>query len=73
MVTTGHQKRGATFGVRAAGFVTFFFFLIDWLVVKRQSCAPGILCLVRSYHPPPGWGSSSVEELKDTVNAYFFE
>ena len=44
MVITGPQKQEATFGVRAAGFVTLFFF--DWLVVKQQSCAPGILCLV---------------------------
>ena len=33
MVITGPQKQEATFGVRAAGFVTFFFlFLFFWLV-----------------------------------------
>ena len=36
MVITGSQKQEATFGVRAAGFVTFFFFF-DWLVVKQQT------------------------------------
>ena len=35
MVIPGPQKQEATFGVRAAGFVTFFFFF-DWLVVKQQ-------------------------------------
>ena len=28
MVITGPQKQEATFGVRAAGFVTFFFFFL---------------------------------------------
>ena len=28
MVITGPQKQEATFGVRVAGFVTFFFFLL---------------------------------------------
>ena len=57
MVISGPWKQKATFGVRAAGFVTLF----DWLVVRQQSCAPGILCSVWSSHPPPGWG------LKDIV------
>ena len=57
MVISGPQKQKATFGVRVAGFVTLF----DWLVVRQESCAPGILCSVWSYYPPPGWG------LKDIV------
>ena len=55
MVITGPQKQEAIFGVRAAGFVTFFFFFFDWLVGKQKSCVPEILCLVWSYHLPPGW------------------
>ena len=27
----------------------------DWLVVRYQGGAPGILCSAWSYHPPPGW------------------
>ena len=41
MVITGPQKQEATFGVRAAGFVTFFF-LIGWCwgnrAVLQESC-----------------------------------
>ena len=55
MVISGPRKQKATFGVRVAGFVT----LSDWLVVRQQSCAPGILCSVLSLLP--GWG------LKDIV------
>ena len=44
MVITGPQKQKATFGVKAAGFVIVFVCLyFDWLVVRQQSCAPGIL------------------------------
>ena len=57
MVISGPWKQKATFGVRVAGFVTLF----DWLVVRQQSCASEILSSVWSYHPPPGWG------LKDVV------
>ena len=63
MVITGPQKQEATFGVRAAGFVTLFFFFFNWLVVRQQSYAPGILYLVLHL----GQGSNSVEELKDIV------
>ena len=66
MVITGPQKQEATFGVRAAGFVTFFFFF-DWLVVKQQSCAPGIFGLSEVTILHLGGSSSSVEELKDIV------
>ena len=63
MVITRPQKQEATFGVRAAGFVTLFFFFFNWLVVRQQSYAPGILYLVLHL----GQGSNSVEELKDIV------
>ena len=69
MVITGPQKQEATFGVRAAGFVTFFFF--DWLVVKQQSCAPGIFGLSEVTILHLGGSSSSVEELKDIVMHIF--
>ena len=61
MVISSPWKQKATFGVRVAGFVSLF----DWLVVRQQSCAPGILYSVWSYHPPPGWG------LKDIVMHIF--
>ena len=42
MVITGLQKQEATFGVRAAGSVIFFFFLNDWWcgnrAVLQESC-----------------------------------
>ena len=63
MVISGPRKQKATFGMRVAGFVTLF----DWLVVRQQSCAPGILCSVWSYHLPPGWGAQR------HCYAYFFE
>ena len=56
MVISGPRKQKATFGVRVAGFVTLF----GWLVVRQQSCAPGILCLVWNDHPPPGWGFKDI-------------
>ena len=68
MVITVPQKQKATFGVRAAGFVTFF----DWLVVRQQSCAPGILCSVWSYHPPPGWGPQFYRRTQRHCYAFFF-
>ena len=46
-----NRRQHLGWGLR--GLRLFFF---DWLVVKQQSCAPGILCLVWSYHLPPGWG-----------------
>ena len=55
MVISGPRKQKSTFGVRVAGSVT----PSDWLVVRQQSCAPGILCSVLSLLP--GWG------LKDIV------
>ena len=69
MVISGPRKQKATFGVRIAGFVTLF----DWLVVRQQSCAPGILCSVRSYHPPPGWGLHFCRRTQRHCYAYFFE
>ena len=39
MVISGPQKQKATFGVRAAGFVTFF----DWLVVRQQLCSKNLV------------------------------
>ena len=65
MVISGPRKQKATFGVRIAGFVILF----DWLVVKQQSCVPGILCSVSILHL--GGGSSSVEELKKTLLCIF--
>ena len=65
MVITGPQKQEATFGVRAAGSVAFFFF--------RESCAPGILCLVWSYHPPPGWGLQFCRRTQRHCYACFSE
>ena len=38
MVISSPQKQKATFGVRVVGFVILF----DWLVVRQQSCTPGI-------------------------------
>ena len=70
MVITGPQKQEATFGVRAAGFVTFFLFLF-WLVVKQQSCVSGILCLVWSYHPPPEWGLQFYRRTQRHCYVYF--
>ena len=66
MVITGPQKQEATFGVRAAGFVTFFFFFLDWLVggnraVLQESCVQSEVTILHL-----GGGSSSVE-LKDIV------
>ena len=68
MVISGPRKQKATFGVRVAGFVILF----DWLVVRQQSCLPGILCSVWSYHPPPGWGLQLCRTQKHCY-AYFFE
>ena len=68
MVNIGPQKQKATFGLRAAGFVTFF----DWFTVRQQSCAPGILCLVWSYHPPPGWGLQFSKRTQRHCYAFFF-
>ena len=65
MVITGPQRQEATFGVRAAGFVTFFFF--DWLLLNQQSCAPGSCVQSEVTILHLGGGSSSVEELKDIV------
>ena len=66
MVITGPQKQEATFGVRAAGFVTFFFFLIGWWLSNRavlqESCVQSEVTILHL-----GRGSSSVEELKDIV------
>ena len=56
MVISGPQKQKATFGVRVAGFVTLF----DWLVVRQQSCAPGILCSVWSSILHLGGGSKTL-------------
>ena len=56
MVISGPRKQEATFGVTAAGFVTLF----DWLVVRQQSCAPGILCSVWSHHPHLGGGAKTL-------------
>ena len=61
MVITGPQKQEATFGVRAAGFVTFFCFLFFFWLVGGEATE------LWSHHLPPGGGSSSVEELKDIV------
>ena len=63
MLISGPQKQNATFGLRVAGFVT----PSDGLVVRQQSCAPGILCSVWSYHLSPGWGAQR------HGYAYFFE
>ena len=65
MAITGPQKQEATFGVRAAGFVTFFFFFLDWLVggnraVLQESCVQSEVTILHL-----GGGYSSVEELKD--------
>ena len=72
MVITGPQKQEATFGVRAAGFVTFFFFLIGWWssnrAVLQESCVYSEVTILHL-----GGGSSSVEELKRHCYAYFFE
>ena len=61
MVISGLRKQKATFGVTVAGFVI----PSDALAVRQQSCAPGIVCSVWSYHLPPGWG------LKDIVMHIF--
>ena len=37
MVITGTRKQAATFGVRAAGFVTFFFFLVGGEAIELCS------------------------------------
>ena len=39
MVVSGPRNQKATFGVRVAGFVTLF----DWLVVRQQSCVPNLV------------------------------
>ena len=67
MVISGPQKQKATFGVRVAGFVTLF----DWLVVRQQSCVPGILCSNWSYHLPPGWGLQFCRRTQKQCYAYF--
>ena len=65
MVITSPQKQEATFGVRAVGLVTFFF--IGWW----WGYAPGILCLVWSYHPPPGSGLQFCRRTQKTLLCIF--
>ena len=68
MVNIGPQKQKATFGLRAAGFVTFF----DWFTVRQQSCVLQESCVqseVTIFYLDGG--SSSVEELKDIVMYIF--
>ena len=72
MAITGPQKQKATFGMRAPGFVTFFFFF-DWLVVRQQSCAPGICVQSAVTILHLGGGPISVEELKGIVMHIFSE
>ena len=67
MVITRPQKHKATFGVRAAGSVNFF----DWLVVRQQGGGPGILSTAWSYHPPPEWGPQSCRRTQTHCYAYF--
>ena len=43
----------------------------DWLVVKQQSCVPGILCLVWSYHLPPVWGLQFCRRTQKTLLCIF--
>ena len=52
----------AKVGVRAAEYVTFF-----WFVDGKTGCALGILRSARSCHSPLGWGLSYAEKLKDIV------
>ena len=67
VVITGPQKQKATFGVRAAGCVSFF-----WLIGGgQQSGTPGILCSAWSYHPPPGWGPLFCRRTQRYCYAYF--
>ena len=67
MAISGPWKQKATFGVRVAGFVTLF----DWLVVRQESCAPGILCSVGSYHLLPGWGLQFFRRTQRHCYVYF--
>jgi len=41
--------------------------------MKQQSCAPGILCSVWSYHPPPGWGLQFCRRTQRHCYANFFK
>ena len=67
MVISGPWKQKATFGVRAAGFVT----LIGWWwcnrTVLQESCAHSDVTILRL-----GGGPSSVEDLKDIVTHISF-
>ena len=69
MVISGPRKQKTTFGVRVAAFVTLF----DWLVVRQQSCAPGICVQSAVTILHLGGGPISVEELKGIVMHIFSE
>ena len=62
MVISGPRKQKATFGVRVAGFVALF----DWLVVRQQLCSRN---LVLSLKLP----SSTWVGAQRHCYAYFFE
>ena len=67
MVITGPQKQEATFGMRAAGSVTFFFFFF-WLVggEATELCSKNLVFRLKL--PSSTWvGAPSTVELKDTV------
>ena len=40
-------------------------------MVKQQSCVLGILCLIWSYHPPPGWGLQFCRRTQKTLLCIF--
>ena len=67
MVISGPRKQKATFGVRVAGFVNLF----DWLVVGQQSllqesCVQSEVTILHLRGGP-----RSAEELKDIVVLIF--
>ena len=68
-----NRRQHLGWGLRGLWPPPFFFFFFLRLVVKQQSCAPRILCLVWSYHPPPRWGLQFYRRAQRHCYAYFFE
>ena len=67
MVITGSQKQKATFGVRAAGYMT-----LSWLISGEatEQCSRNLVLSLK-LHPPPGWGPQFCRWAQTYCYAYF--
>ena len=71
MVITGPQKQGATFGMKAAGFVTFFFFFLVG-GEATELCSRNLVFSLKL--PSSTWvGLQFCRRTQRHCYAYFFE